>query len=115
MATANDSEQEVLREWARDRIESGRRLKMRAAAFLLGMLVLTPVWAVSEYLSSGGWPQRLSSNDNPGNWSPWIIWIGLAWGSYVALTALAIHLRRPPISEREVERELERLAEHGRG
>ena len=92
----------------------GRRLKMRIAAFLLGMLVLTPVWAVSEYLSSGDWPQRLSPNDNPGDWSPWIIWVGLAWGFYVALTALAIRLRRPPVSEREIERELERLAGHGR-
>ena len=40
------------------------------AVFALGMLVLTPAWAVGEYLSSGGWPQRLSPNGNPGDSEP---------------------------------------------
>ena len=78
------------------------------AVFALGMLVLTPVWAVGEYLSSGGWPERLSPNGNPGDWSPWIIWVALAWGFYVLLSVLVVHLRRP-VTDAEVQRELERL------
>lgn len=108
MSTQAVNETDPLREWARKRVELGRRLKLRVAAFALGMLVLTPVWAVGEYLSSGGWPQRLSPNDNPGDWSPWIIWVALAWGFYVALSAVVIHFHRP-VNDRDVERELERL------
>ncbi len=108
MSTETENERDPLREWARKRAKLHRRLKLRAATFALGMLVLTPVWAVGEYLSSGGWPQRLSPNGNPGDWSPWLIWVALAWGFYVALSAVVFHFHRP-LNEREVERELERL------
>jgi 2TM domain len=108
MSTQEANADEQLREWARKRVELYRRLEIRVATFALGMLILTPVWAVGEYLSSGGWPQRLSANDNPGDWSPWIIWVALIWGFYVLLSAMVIHFRRP-VSEREVEHELARL------
>ena len=96
-------------ELARKRVQLSRRLRLRAAVFALAMLVLAPVWIVSQYLESGGGPQRLSPNGNAGDWSPWLIWVALAWGFYVALTAVAIHYRRPP-SERAIARELRRLA-----
>jgi len=99
---------EELRSLALKQIERHRRLELRASAYVLGMLVLTPVWVVSEYVRADGWPQRLSHSGNPGDWSPWIIWVALAWGFYVAMTALAIHFRRPT-TEAEMERELERL------
>lgn len=109
MTTPNHEAHDELREWARQQVELNRKLKLRAVVFALAMLVLVPVWAVSEYLSSGGWPQHLSGNDNPGDWSPWIIWVALAWGFYLALSAIVVHYRRP-ISDREVEHELRRLA-----
>jgi hypothetical protein len=112
MATEKQIENDKLRTWARERVESQRRLRLRLAVFALAMLVLTPVWAVSEYLSSGGWPQRLSPNDNPGDWSPWIIWVALAWTFYLALNVLVIHFRRPPVDDREIERELKRITRH---
>ncbi len=114
MATPDPTETDALRDWAREQIVSHRRLRMRAAAFALGMSVLTPVWTLGEYLSSGGWPQRLSANGNPGDWSPWIIWVAIAWGFYVALTALVIRLRRPPVDDVEIDRALARLADQGR-
>ena len=67
---------------------------------------------MSEYLSSGGWPQRLSPNDNPGDWSPWIIWVALAWTFYLALNVLVIRFRQPPVDDREIERELRRITRH---
>lgn len=106
---ATDTRDDELRERARTRIEERRRLRLRAATFALGMAVLVPVWVVSEYLSAGGWPQRLSSNGNPGDWSPWLIWVALAWGFWVVLSVVATRLRRPP-TDGEVERELDRLA-----
>ena len=81
-----------------------------ASAYVVGMLVLTVVWVVTEYLRADGWPETLSHNGNPGDWSPWIIWVALAWGFYVLMTAFVIHFRRPT-TEAELERELERLRE----
>jgi len=112
MTTAENMESEELRAWALEQVGFGRRLRLRLAIFALAMVMLTPIWAVSEYLNSGGWPQRLSPNDNPGDWSPWIIWVALAWVFYLALNVLVIRFRRPPVGEREIERELERIARH---
>jgi len=106
--TGFHAEEDELRTLARKQIKRRRRLELRASAYVAGMLVLTAVWAVTEYLRADGWPERLSHNGNPGDWSPWIIWVALVWGFYVAMTALAIHFRRPT-TEAEMERELERL------
>jgi hypothetical protein len=114
MDTTDSPKSKELRAWARKRAELRRTLKLRAAAFGLGMLMLTPVWAMSEYLSAGGWPRHLSGNDYPGDWSPWIIWVALAWGFYVAMTALVLHYCRQPVGEPEIERELAQLAAHHR-
>ena len=97
-----------LRSVAIEQMERTRRLKLRVAAFMLGMLVLTPIWLVSEYLRAGGWPAQLSNNGNPGDWHPWLIWVGLGWGFYVAMSALALRLHRP-LSEAEIEHEIARL------
>lgn len=102
------SDERDLRSLAIKQVERKRRLKLRAVAFALGMLVLVPAWAIVEYLDSGGWPERLSNNGNLGDWNPWIVWVALAWGFYVLITAVAVHFRRPT-TEVEVERELERL------
>ena len=104
------AEEDELRSLARKQIERHRRLELRASAYVVGMLVLTVVWVVTEYLRADGWPETLSHNGNPGDWSPWIIWVALAWGFYVLMTAFAIHFRRPT-TEAELERELERLRE----
>jgi 2TM domain len=113
MSTRSHVEETRQWKWAEKRVVQARRLRLRAAAFALAMVVLTPVWAVSQYLESGGWPQRLSPNGNPGDWSPWIVWVALAWGFYVALSAIAVHARRP-VSDGEVERELRRLTRQDR-
>jgi hypothetical protein len=107
-AMAQHMEEDELRSLARTQVERHRRLKLRASAYVAGMMVLTPVWVVTEYLRADGWPDRLSHNDNPGDWSPWIVWVALAWGFYVAVTALAIRFRRP-LTEAELQREVEKL------
>jgi hypothetical protein len=93
---------------ALEQVERTRRLKLRMSAFVLGMLVLTPVWLLSEYLRADGWPEQLSNNGKPGDWHPWLIWVALAWGFYVALSALAFYYRRPT-TEAEIAREVDRL------
>jgi hypothetical protein len=105
VAASSDNELRVL---ALQQVQRARRLKLRIAAYVVGLAVLIPVWIVAEYLSADGWPRRLSDNGNPGDWNPWIIWVALAWGFYVALSAVALHFQRPT-SEAELEREIERL------
>jgi len=36
--------EDELRDWARQHLERVRRLKLHVAAFVLGLVVLTPVW-----------------------------------------------------------------------
>ena len=99
---------ETLRALAVQHLERVHRFKLDVAAFLLGTIVLSCVWAITEYQNSGGWPTRLSDNGQPGDWNPWILWVILGWGSLVALDALKTYFRRPT-TEAQIEREVARL------
>jgi hypothetical protein len=55
-----------------------QRLKFHVAAWLFGMLVLTPLWALIEWQDNGGF-ERWSSNSQPGDWDPWILIVGGVW------------------------------------
>ena len=103
-ATTPDDE---LRRWARTHLEGVRRVKLHVAAFVLGMLVLTPLWALVEWQDNGGF-ERWSDNSNPGDWEPWILYVGVAWGLFVAVAAMRVYFDKPT-TEAEIEREVERL------
>ena len=103
-SAASDDE---LREWARKHIERVRRLKRDIAVFVLGMVVLTPVWALVEWQDHGGF-ERLSGGGNPGDWEPWILYVALVWGLFVGIQALKTYFDRPT-TEAEIEREVRRL------
>jgi hypothetical protein len=102
-------EDETLRRWARQHVERVHRLKLHIAAFVLGMIVLTPVWALVEWQSNGAF-ERWSANGNPGDWEPWILYVGLVWGLVVAIVALRTYFDRPT-TEAEIERTIERQRE----
>jgi H+/Cl- antiporter ClcA len=106
-ATSQDDE---LRAFARQHLERVHRLKLNIAAYVLGMVVLTPVWALVEWQSNGGF-QRWSNNSQPGDWEPWILYVALIWGLVVGIMALKVHFDRPA-TEAEVDREVERLRPH---
>jgi hypothetical protein len=100
-----------LRRFARRRLERVRRLKFHVAAWMLGMLVLTPLWALIEWQDNGGF-ERWSNNSRPGDWEPWILYVGGVWALVVATLALHAYLERPA-TEAEIDRELERLHSGG--
>jgi hypothetical protein len=100
-----------LRVWARKHVERVRRLKLHVAAFVFGMVVLTPVWALVEWQDNGGF-ERWSDNSQPGDWEPWILYIALAWGLFVAIAAVKVYFDRPT-SEAEIDREVRRLTSRG--
>jgi hypothetical protein len=99
-----------LREWARRHVERVRKLKRDAAAFVLGMIVLTAIWALIEWQDKGGF-ERFSDGGNPGDWNPWILYVALIWGFLLALDVLRTYFDRPT-TEEEIDRELRRLTPH---
>jgi hypothetical protein len=101
-------EDEAFRTLAVRHLEDVRKLKMRTLEFLVVLLFLTPVWVVTQYADADGWPERLSSQSNPGDWDPWILWVALIGGVLLGISAVRTYFSRPP-SEVEIEREIERL------
>ena len=99
--------EDELRAFARKRIERIRRVKMHVAGYVVGMLVLTPVWLLVEWQDNGAF-ERWSDQGNPGDWEPWILYVALIWGLVVALMALRAYFDRPA-TEAEIEREVGRL------
>ena len=59
---------EELRYWARRHVERVRRIKLHIGAFLLGMAVLTPVWAIVEWQDNGGF-ERWGNDGTPASGS----------------------------------------------
>ena len=55
-----------------------QQLKFHVAAWLFGMAVLTPLWALIEWQDNGGL-ERWSNNSQPGDWDPWILIVGGVW------------------------------------
>ena len=100
-----------LRRVARARLERIGRIRFHVAAWVLGMLVLTPLWALIEWQDNGGF-QRFSDNSTPGDWDPWILILAGVWALVVAVLAIRVACERP-VTEEQVDREVERLAPRG--
>ena len=96
-----------LRRVARARLERIRRLKFHVAAWVLGLLVLTPLWALIEWQDNGGF-ERWSNNSQPGDWDPWILTVAGVWALVIAVFAVRTFER--PTTEAEIDREVEKLA-----
>jgi hypothetical protein len=102
-------EDETLRELALRHLEHVRKFKLYLSIYVLSMLVLTPVWIVTQYEQADGWLEHLSSRSRyPGDWDPWIIWVALVGAVLVAISGLRAYFDRPH-TEAEVEREIEHL------
>jgi len=75
-------------------VEPVQRLKFNAAAWLLAMVVLTPVNVLIEWQDNGGF-ERISRDSQPGSWDPWLLYVGAIWaGVIVVAFALPVLLDR---------------------
>ena len=111
--TANEvvrsREEKALRKLAVEHLDNIRRFKRYLVIYLLGMLVLTPIWVITQYEQADGWLQHLSSRSRyAGDWDPWLIWVGLVGAFLVALAGYRAYFDQPE-TEAEIEREVERL------
>jgi hypothetical protein len=102
---------EHARQQAIKQIERRRHFHIEAVAGAVGMLVLVVIWATSEYHNAGGWPTKGFSQSSGIHdvWNFWIVYPVIAWALVLAARAWAVYGHKP-ISESEVQREIERQA-----
>ncbi len=89
-AVPDDNEQ-LLRQHAIRYIEARRRFKISTTASGLGVALLVPIWAATEYHHAGGWPTH-GFSQRSGTfkvWNVWIIYPIIAWASLTAAHGLA--------------------------
>jgi hypothetical protein len=102
-------EDKALRKLAVDHLEKVRRFKRYFAVYVMSMVVLTPIWIVTQYEQADGWLEHLSSRSRyQGDWDPWLIWVGLVGAFIVALAGYRAYFDRPE-TEEDIQREIERL------
>jgi 2TM domain-containing protein len=106
-------EDDLAREQAIKQIKRRRDFRVRLAASGMAMVVLVAIWAISEYHNAGGWPTQGFSQSSGLHdvWNFWIIYPLLGWALIVATAGWIAHGRKP-ISEREIQEELEREVGH---
>lgn len=102
---------QLARQEAIKRIERRRRFRLSTVASAIGMAMLVAIWATTEYHNAGGWPTQGFSQSSGIHdvWNSWIIYPAIAWVALTVTHAWFVYGRRP-ISEREIEREIERQA-----
>lgn len=112
-SNVTDSATQQAREQAVKQIERRRRYWTRTAVSTVGMILLTAIWAISEYHNAGGWPTRGFSQSSGIHdvWNIWIIYPAIAWVFLEIAGGLGVYLRRP-VSESQIKREMEHQAHH---
>jgi 2TM domain len=102
---------QLVRQEAIKQIERRRRFRLGTTASAIGMAILVAIWATTEYHNAGGWPAQGFSQSSGIHdvWNIWIIYPAIAWVVVTLAHAWFVYVRRP-ISEHEIEREIERQA-----
>jgi hypothetical protein len=77
-------------------LEHVRRFKRHLAIYLLALVVLTPIWVVTQYETADGWLRHLSTRSRyPGDWDPWIIWVAAVGAVLVTISGVRAYRDRP--------------------
>jgi hypothetical protein len=94
MATSSEG----LREQALRSLKKRRDFHTHAFVYLTFNVLVWGIWAIIGATSGG--------------WFPWPLWVTLGWGIALVFNAWDVYVRRP-ITEAELQREIERLAHRG--
>jgi hypothetical protein len=101
-----DARQEAIRQ-----IERRRRFWVHATVGTILMVLVTVVWATSEYHDAGGWPTQGFSQSSGIHdvWNSWIVYPLIVWVLAIGGHAWYVFGRKP-ITESEIRQEMERQA-----
>jgi hypothetical protein len=80
-----DSEQ-LARQQAAKRVKARRLFKISTASAGVGVTLLVPIWATTEYRHAGGWPTR-GFSQRSGTRGVWNMWIICPFLAYALITA----------------------------
>jgi hypothetical protein len=105
------STEQIARQQAIKQIERRRRCWTRAFVSGIVMIILVISWAMSEYHNAGGWPTSGFSDSSWIHhvWNYWIIYPLVIWAALLAAWGWSLS-RNKPISESEIDREVDRQA-----
>ncbi len=97
------------REAAIEQIKRKRRFQRHAVTYGAIAIFLTVVWAITEYNNAGGFPTSgfSQSSSIPNTWNIWIIYPLLIISLIAGVDAWNTFGRKP-ISESDIQRELDR-------
>jgi H+/Cl- antiporter ClcA len=103
--------EQLARQQAIRQIERRRRFWISTVVGTLAMVLIVVVWATTEYHNAGGWPTSGFSQSSgiPNEWNYWIIYPAIAWVLLTAGNAWWAYGRKP-ISEADIQQEIERQA-----
>jgi 2TM domain len=106
---ASASREQLARQQAIKQIRRRRRFWISTAFSTVGMILLAAIWAITEYHNAGGWPTSGFSQSSGIHdvWNCWIIYPLIAWVLVTVAHGWSVYGNRP-ISEREIQREIER-------
>jgi len=104
--------EELARQQAIQQIKARRRFKISTASAAVGVTLLVPIWAATEYRNAGGWPTRGFSQRSgiPRVWNIWIIYPFVAYGLITAGHGWFVYGRKP-IPGSEIEPGIDRQAD----
>lgn len=114
-ANAPFSREEIARQEAIKQIERRRHFWTNTVTWFIILIVAAVIWVISEYNNADGWPTKgfSESSGTPHVWNYWIIYPFIAWVLFTALGAWNVYGRRP-ISESDIEQEMQRQAHRRR-
>lgn len=100
---------ELARQRAIKRIERRRHYYAQVLWSSIVMIVVAVIWAIAEYNNAGGWPANGFSQSSGihDTWNMWIVYPFIAYLLFLVASSWT-YFGRKPISESEIERELER-------
>jgi hypothetical protein len=94
-STASGAGEQRARQQGIKQVKARRLFKISTTASAVGVVLLVPIWAATEYQHAGGWPTGgfSRSSGSPNVWNVWIVYPIIAWVSLTAARGWTVYRR----------------------